>query len=67
VGFLQQTCFVLLVGGDRIAFDDEAGGWSGGSFRHRAKEDVDVVGEEVCHALGKMMSLVEAIELHEEP
>jgi hypothetical protein len=30
VGFLRQICFDLLVGGDRIAFDDEAGCWSGG-------------------------------------
>jgi hypothetical protein len=30
VGFRQQICFDLLVGGDHVAFDDEAGGWSGG-------------------------------------
>jgi hypothetical protein len=30
-----------LVGGDHVAFDDEAGGWSGGSCRHRAEADVD--------------------------
>jgi hypothetical protein len=34
VGFLQQIHFDLLVGGDRVASDDEAGGWSGGSRRH---------------------------------
>jgi hypothetical protein len=26
VGLLRQICFDLLVGGDRIAFNDEAGG-----------------------------------------
>jgi hypothetical protein len=46
VGFLQQIYFDLLVGGDCIAFDDEADGWSGGSCRHRTKADVDGVGEE---------------------
>jgi hypothetical protein len=56
----------LLVAGDRIAFDDEAGGWSGGRHWHRAKADVDRVSEDVCHALWEETSLVEAIELHEE-
>jgi hypothetical protein len=51
VGFLRQICFDLLVGGDCVAFDDEAGGWSGGSHRRRAIADVDGVGEEVRHAL----------------
>jgi hypothetical protein len=51
VGFYQQIYFDLLVGGDRVAFDDEASGWSGGSCRHRAKANVDGVGEEVRHAL----------------
>jgi hypothetical protein len=27
-----------LVGGDRVAFDDEAGGWSGGCRRHQPKQ-----------------------------
>jgi hypothetical protein len=40
-----------LVGGDRVAFDDEAGGWSGGRRWHLAKADVDGVGEDVRHAL----------------
>jgi hypothetical protein len=34
VGFRQQICPDLLVGGDRVALDDEAGGWSGGFHRH---------------------------------
>jgi hypothetical protein len=67
VGLLQQICFDLLVGGDRVALNDEAGGWNSGCHRHRAKADVDGVGEKVRHALGKMTPLVEAIELHEEP
>jgi hypothetical protein len=56
-----------LVGGDRVAFDDEADSWSGGCRRHRAKADVDGVGEDVRMLSGKMTPLVEAIELHEEP
>jgi hypothetical protein len=51
VGFLRQICFDLLVGGDRIAFDDEARGWSSGCCRHRAKVDDNGVGEEFRHAL----------------
>jgi hypothetical protein len=51
VGFRQQICSELLVGGDRIAFDDEAGSWSGGFRRHLAKADVDGIGEDVHHAL----------------
>jgi hypothetical protein len=35
------------MGGDRVAFDDEARGWSGGCRRHRAEAYVDGVGEEV--------------------
>jgi hypothetical protein len=34
VGFRQQICPDLLVGGDRVALDDKAGGWSGGFCRH---------------------------------
>jgi hypothetical protein len=30
VGFRGQICFDLLVDGDHVAFDDKAGGWSGG-------------------------------------
>jgi hypothetical protein len=26
VGFLQQICFDLLIGGDRVAFDDKVDG-----------------------------------------
>jgi hypothetical protein len=51
VGLLRQIYFDLLVGGDRVALDDEAGGWSGGCRQHRAKADVDGVGEDVRHAL----------------
>jgi hypothetical protein len=40
-----------LVGGDRVAFDDEAGGWSGGFCRHRAKVNVNRIGEDIRHAL----------------
>jgi hypothetical protein len=50
-GFLQYIGFDLLVGGDRVAFDDEASGWSGGFRRHRAEADVDEVSEDVRHAL----------------
>jgi hypothetical protein len=53
VGLRQQIGPNLLVGGDRIALDDEASGWSGGFRRHRAKADVDRIGEEVRHALGE--------------
>jgi hypothetical protein len=67
VGFLRQICFDLLVGSDRVALDDEAGGWSGGCRRHRAKADVDGVGSKSAMLFGKMTPLVEAIELHEEP
>jgi hypothetical protein len=38
VGLLRQICFNLFVGGDRVAFDDEAGGWSGGCRRHQPKQ-----------------------------
>jgi hypothetical protein len=41
----------LLVGSDRVAFDDKASGWSDGFLLHGAKADVDGVGEEVYHAL----------------
>jgi hypothetical protein len=34
VGLLRQISCDLLVGGDRVAFDDEAGGWSGECRRH---------------------------------
>jgi hypothetical protein len=34
VGFRQQICPDPLVGGDRVALDDKAGGWSGGFCRH---------------------------------
>jgi hypothetical protein len=53
VGFHQHICPDLLVGGDRIALDDEATGWSGGFRRHRAEADVDGVGKDVRHALRK--------------
>jgi hypothetical protein len=52
-GFLSTDLFDLLVGGDRVVFDDEAGGWSGGCRLHRTKVDVDGVGEDVRHALQK--------------
>jgi hypothetical protein len=35
VGFHQQIGFDLLVGSDRVAFDDEVGGWSGGFLKDR--------------------------------
>jgi hypothetical protein len=56
-----------LVGGDRIALDDEAGGWSGGFHRHRTKADVDGLARMSAMLSRKMLSLVEAIELHKEP
>jgi hypothetical protein len=51
VGFRQQICSDLLVGGDSVTLDDEAGGWNGGFRQHRAEADVDGVGEDVRHAL----------------
>jgi hypothetical protein len=51
VGFRQQSCSDLLVGGDRVALDDEASGSSVGFRRHRVEADVDGVGEDVRHAL----------------
>jgi hypothetical protein len=56
-----------LVGSDRIALDDEAGGWSGGFHRHRTKADVDGLARMSAMLSRKMLSLVEAIELHKEP
>jgi hypothetical protein len=56
-----------LVGGDRIAFDDEVGGWGDGCRLHRAEADVDGVGEEARHAFWEVLPLVEAIKVHEEP
>jgi hypothetical protein len=57
----------LLVGGDHIALDDEAGGWSGGFRQHGAEADVDGLAMTSAMLSGKMTPLVEAIELHEEP
>jgi hypothetical protein len=51
VGLRQQICPDLLVMGDCVALDDKASGWSSGSLWHRAKADVDGVGEDVRHAL----------------
>jgi hypothetical protein len=51
VGFRQQIYPDMLVGGDHIAFDDEAYGWSGGFLQHQAEADVDGIGEDVCHTL----------------
>jgi hypothetical protein len=67
VGFYQQICSDLLVRGDHIAFDDEAGGWSGGFHPHQAKANVDRVARKSAMLSEKMTPLVEAIELHEEP
>jgi hypothetical protein len=39
VGFRQQICPDLLIGGDRVALDDEADGWSSGFCRHGAEAD----------------------------
>jgi hypothetical protein len=47
MGLHQQICPDLLVGGDRIALDDEASGWSGRFRRHGAEADVDGIGEDV--------------------
>jgi hypothetical protein len=46
VGFHQQMCPDMLVGGDRIALEDEASDWSGGFRRLRT-------GADVRHALRK--------------
>jgi hypothetical protein len=53
VGFRQQIRVDLLVGGDRVALDDEVSGRSDGFCRYRAEADVDGIGEEVRHALGE--------------
>jgi hypothetical protein len=66
VGLLRQIRFDLLVGGDRVAFDDEAAG---------AVEVAGIEPKEMSTGLarkstmlsGKMTPLVKAIELHEEP
>jgi hypothetical protein len=50
-----------LVGGDRVALDDEASGWSGGLAM-----SMGLVMKSAMLS-GKITSLVEAIELHEEP
>jgi hypothetical protein len=67
VGFRQHICPNLLVGGYRIAFYDEEGGWSGGFHRNQVEADVDEIGKMSTILSGKMTSLDEAIELHEEP
>jgi hypothetical protein len=51
VGFCQQICLDMLVGGDRVALNDEADGCSSGFHRHQAEVDVDRIGEDVRHAL----------------
>jgi hypothetical protein len=51
VGLRQQICPDQLVGGDRIALYDEAGGWTSGFRWHGAKADVDGIGEDARHAL----------------
>jgi hypothetical protein len=51
VGFCKHICPDLLVGGGRIALDDEACGLSGGFRQHGAEADFDKIGEDVCHAL----------------
>jgi hypothetical protein len=67
VGFRQQICSDLLVGGDHIALNDEAGSWSDGFLQHGAEANVDGIGNDVCHAPWEDDVVFEAIELHEEP
>jgi hypothetical protein len=66
VGFCQQICFDLLVGGDRVAFNDEAGGVVGFAGIE-PKQMSTGLARMFAMLSGKMTPLVEAIELHEEP
>jgi hypothetical protein len=63
VGFRQQIYPDLLVGGDRVALDDEAVDFTGIEPKQMS------TGLERMSAMhsGKMTPLVEAIELHGEP
>jgi Fe-S oxidoreductase len=67
VGFHQQICLDLLVGGEGVALDDEACGWSGGFRWHQAEADAIGLARMSAMLSGKMTPLVEDIELHEEP
>jgi hypothetical protein len=68
VGLRQQICPDLLVGGDRVALDDEASGWCVVDFASMEPKQMST-GLAMMSAMlsGKMTPLVEAIELHEEP
>jgi hypothetical protein len=67
VGFGQQICPDLLVGGDRVALDDKAGGWAV-DFAGMEPKQMSMGLERMSAMLSRRMTLlVEAIELHEEP
>jgi hypothetical protein len=67
VGFCRQIFFDLLVGGDHVAFDDEAGGWSMDVAGIEPKQMSTGLARMSVMLSGKMTPLVEANELHEEP
>jgi hypothetical protein len=67
VGFRQQILPDLLVGGDRVAFNDEAGDWSMDFAGTEPKQMWMGLARMSAMLSGKMTSLVEAIELHKEP
>jgi hypothetical protein len=52
-----------LVGGDRVAFDDEADSWSGGCRRIEPKQMSTELARMSAMLSGKYTPLVEAIEL----
>jgi hypothetical protein len=56
-----------LVGGDHVAFDDEAGGWSVDVAGIEPKQMSTGLARMSVMLSRKMTSLVEANELHEEP
>jgi hypothetical protein len=56
-----------LVSGDHVAFDDEAGGWSGGFPGIEPMQLSTGLARMSAMLSGKMTTLVGAIKLHEEP
>jgi hypothetical protein len=67
VGLLRQISFDLLVGGDRVAFDDEAAAGAVNVAGIEPKQMSTGLVRKSAMLSGKMTLLVEAIELHEEP
>jgi hypothetical protein len=67
VGFLRQICFDLLVGGDHVAFDDEAAAGAVDVTSIEPKQMSTGLARKSAMLSGKMAPLVKAIQLHEEP